>query len=267
MKILVLGSTGLLGNSVGRYFNEKTEFETFLTFRNEDVSYGKNKLYFDALNSKLEILPKCDYIINCIGIIKPFMNLDKEKNIYINSVFPHKLATFCKERGAKLIHITTDCVFSGREGSYTEESTHDALDVYGKSKSIGEPDSCMLLRTSIIGEEIHKNASLIEWAKSMKDREVNGYVNHIWNGVTTKHYAELCEKIIKLNMFEVGLFHIYSNTVSKYELLHLISNRFHLNLKIQKFLTEEKCDRSLSSVKNLSKKLLVKTLEQQIKEL
>lgn len=267
MKVLVLGSTGLLGSSVGKHFENNNNFETHLTFRDESVSYGKNRIFFDALTSEFDTLPKTDYLINCVGIIKPFMENNKEQNIYINSVFPHKLSSHCNKEGIKLIHITTDCVFSGREGSYTENSKHDALDLYGKSKSIGEPDDCMVLRTSIIGEEIHKNASLIEWAKSMKNMNVNGYTNHIWNGVTTKHYAELCEKIITNNLFENGLWHIHSNVVTKYYLLHLISKRFGLDLKINSFETEEKCDRSLSTVKKLNNLLDLKSLEQQIEEL
>jgi dTDP-4-dehydrorhamnose reductase len=267
MKVLILGSTGLLGSTVAKYFENNKNFDTHLAFRNENVSFGKNKVFFDALNTSLDSLPKADYIINCIGIIKPFMEMDKEKNIYINSLFPHKLSSYCKKNNIKLIHITTDCVFSGKDGNYNENSAHDALDLYGKSKSIGEPDNCMVIRTSIIGEEIHKNASLIEWAKSMRDKEVNGFTNHIWNGVTTKHYAELCEKIINNNLYKEELFHIHSNNVTKYYLLNLISHKFNLKLKINSFQTKEKCDRSLCSNKELNNILKVKTIEQQILEL
>lgn len=267
MKVLILGSTGLLGSSVGRFFENNDKFETFLSFRNNNIAFGKNRLFFDALTSDFDRLPKVDYLINCIGVIKPFMNNNKEQNIYINSLFPHKLSSYCEKENTKMIHITTDCVFSGKEGGYSEESPHDALDLYGKSKSIGEPDNCMVLRTSIIGQEIHKNASLIEWAKSMKGKEVNGFINHIWNGVTTKHYAELCEKIILNNLHENTLSHIHSNTITKYDLLHLISEKFKLNLKINSHETEEKCDRSLSTVRNTNALLQLKTIEQQIEEL
>lgn len=267
MKVLVLGSTGLLGSAVGSYFERTSEFETFLSYRNSNVSFGKNKIYFDALTSELDLLPQVDYLINCIGIIKPFMNQNKEKNIYINSVFPHKLASFCKQRGTKMIHITTDCVFDGLAGKYTEDSVHNATDLYGRSKSIGEPDQSMVIRTSIIGEEIHNNCSLIEWAKSMKNKEVNGYLNHIWNGVTTKHYAELCEKIIIDNLYEEGIHHIFSNAVSKNYLLKIISDKFGLNLTVRDFETPTKCDRALATVKKMNNLLGPKPIEQQIKEL
>lgn len=267
MKVMVLGSTGLLGCSVGKHFKEKNNFETFLTYRSDNISYGENKIYFDAIETPLTVLPKVDYLINCIGIIKPFMHNDKEKNIYINSVFPHKLSKYCKKNNIKLIHITTDCVFSGKDGNYDENSYHDCLDVYGKSKSLGEPNDCMLLRTSIIGEEIHKNASLIEWAKSMKGETIDGYVNHLWNGVTTKHYAELCEKIITNNLYEESLFHIHSNVISKCDLLQMINDKFKLDLNIRQKETDISINRSLSTIKQLNNKLNVKPLEQQIREL
>jgi dTDP-4-dehydrorhamnose reductase len=167
-----------------------------------------------------------------------------------------------------MIHITTDCVFSGKDGSYDEESSHDCLDEYGKSKSLGESQNlCMTIRTSIIGDEIHKNASLIAWAKSMKDKEVKGFTNHFWNGITTRHYAEICEQIIQNNLYTEGLFHIHSNSVSKFELLNLLNERYGLNLDIKEFRDKNTIDRTLSTKKQLLSKLNMKTIQQQIKEL
>lgn len=271
-KILVLGSTGMLGSAVGKHFEKNENYQTVLTYRNKDVSYGKDKVFFDPLfGNKINKVPinNADYVINCIGVIKPFMNSNPRDSVYLNSVFPHDLAEQCDKKGAKLIHITTDCVFSGlkKTGTYSELDAHDALDAYGKSKSLGEPNNCMVIRTSIIGEEIHKNASLIEWAKSQKGNEVNGFVNHFWNGITTKQYAKVCEKIIGNDLWEKDLFHIHSNIVTKCAMLNYFNDKFNLDLKINGFETPDECNRSLSSVKGLNKKLNIPTVEEQILEL
>jgi dTDP-4-dehydrorhamnose reductase len=267
-KVLILGSTGMLGSAVGKIFEESEEFETILTYRNEEVSYGKNKIFFDVLNSPLSDLPSFDYLINCVGVIKPFIEKNRKDSVYINSLFPYLLAEQCEKNNARMIHITTDCVFSGKTGNYDEDSEHDCLDFYGKSKSLGEPfNKCMVIRTSIIGEEIHNNASLIEWAKSMKGKSVNGFTDHKWNGVTTKQYGKICKKIIKQDLYEKGLFHAHSDSVDKYELVSMISDKFELGLDIKPVASGNFCDRTLSTKKTLNKKLEVPSLSQQIKEL
>jgi len=267
MKIMILGSTGLLGNTVVKYFLENTNHEVFFTHKNEQVKLSEKSIYFDALKSDFSILQNVDYVINCIGIIKPFMINNLSNNIYINSIFPRKLADFCDQNNIRLIHITSDCVFSGKDGNYNEQDKHDCLDEYGKSKSLGEPTNCMVLRTSIIGDEIHKNASLISWAKSMKDKQVNGYINHLWNGITTKHYAEICQQIISKNLFEKNLFHVYSTDITKHDLLELISKKYNLNLKIVKHNDNISIDRRLTTKKQLVSKLDIKSISEQIKEL
>lgn len=271
MKILVLGSTGLLGSAVGTHFL-KTKYDTTLTFRNLDVSYGRQKFFYDPLVGDIygmDLFKEYDYVINCIGIINKFMDKDPIAARKLNAVFPWELANWCREVGAKLIHITTDCVYSGKKGKYVESDIHDAPDDYGKSKSLGEPiDRCMVIRTSIIGEEIHNNASLIEWAKSQKGKEVRGYVNHFWNGVTTKQYAKVCEKIIENEWWQSGLFHVHSSDiVSKYQMMEYFNERFELGLKINEFKTPETCDRSLASEKDLCKKLAVPSVKTQIMEI
>jgi dTDP-4-dehydrorhamnose reductase/intein/homing endonuclease len=162
-----------------------------------------------------------------------------------------------------------NCVFSGKEGKYTEESQHDALDDYGKSKSLGE--HCqkfgMLIRTSIIGEEIHKNASLIEWIKSQKGKEINGFTNHLWNGITTKQYAKICSQIIDENLYEKGLFHVFSDVVNKLELASFVNEKFDLGITIKPFETENPCDRTMSTVKDLNSKLTIPTIKEQIENL
>tara|TARA_R100000234_G_scaffold62075_1_gene37593 strand:- start:162 stop:971 length:810 start_codon:yes stop_codon:yes gene_type:complete len=267
-RIVVLGSTGMLGHKVFEYFSNLEGYEVFGSYRNELVAPARNSFAFDAENPVWSNIPECDYVLNCIGVIKPFMKDNTVGAIKINSLFPWVLSGWCEDNNTRLIHITTDCVFSGNDGSYTEKSLHDCLDDYGKSKSLGEPTNCMVIRTSIIGEEIHKNASLIAWAKSQKGTTINGFTNHYWNGITTLEYAKVCQQIIDSGLHSVGLFHVHSpEPVNKLELLKFISDRFKLELNINSFETENICDRTLCTNKNLVKNLNISSIENQIGEL
>jgi dTDP-4-dehydrorhamnose reductase len=283
MNIIILGSSGMLGWAVGKYFLEEYgEDNVHLSYRNQMHAYGKNHFYFDAKACALDfkelyfrlspIISEGDYIINCIGVIKPNVeSVGVENTILINSVFPWVLATFCKNTNTKLIQITTDCVFSGeviRAHCYTENDPHDPKDVYGKSKSLGEPTNCMVLRTSIIGEEFHGNLSLVAWAKSQREKEVTGFGNHLWNGITTKTYAKVCDTIIKNNWYKEDAFHIFSpEFVDKDKLLHLVNDRFNLGLKINRGFAPAMVNRVLGSVKDLVSKLSIPTLEKQVEEM
>lgn len=266
VKIVILGSTGMLGNSVAKVF-DNSNFEVKKSYRKKEFSMGKEMFYFDALNSSLDSIPKCDYLINCIGIIKPYMESNLKDNIYINSIFPHELSDWCEKNGTKMIHITTDCVFSGTTGFYTENSQHDCLDEYGKSKSLGEPKNCMTLRTSIIGEEIHSYSSLISWVKSQNGKEISGYTNHLWNGMTTMQYGECCKQIIDENLYEIGTHHLHSDDVSKFDLVSLIANSFDLDIKINPVVVEKPCNRTLRTNKELNSKLKIKKIKNQLESL
>jgi len=266
VKIVILGSTGMLGNAVTDYFLKRPEYITLTSYRKENLKRNKDSFYFDATSTSFNQIPECDYVINCIGIIKPFVEKDILNCILINSLYPHKLSRWCKTTNKKLIHITTDCVYSGNDGQYREDSSHDCLDAYGKSKSLGEPKNCMTLRTSIIGEELHQNASLIEWVKSNKGKTIKGYTNHSWNGITTTQFADVCHQIIEKNLFIEGLSHIYSNDVTKFELLSAINDSFNLGIIIEPF-EARLCDRTLRSIKELNSKLSIPTIEDQIKNI
>lgn len=175
-----------------------------------------------------------DIIINCAGII-PQKNSDYEykKFIRINSLFPHKLSEFANLLNLKFIHITTDCVFNGFKGNYLEIDEHNATNIYGISKSLGEPSEATIIRTSIIGEEIKGKKSLIEWVKSNKNKTINGYTNHYWNGVTCLTLANIIKNIIDNNTFWVGVKHVYSpSCVSKYNLCCYINEIYNLNITI-----------------------------------
>jgi dTDP-4-dehydrorhamnose reductase len=158
-------------------------------------------------------------------------------------------------------------VFSGKDGDYVEDSPHDCLDFYGKSKSLGEPNNCMTIRTSIIGPEIHKNASLVEWVRSQEGNDIKGFTNHYWNGITTKQYASTCSQIIDNDLYELGLFHVFSNKLNKYELVKLIIEKYGLNIKIDPFETDCPCDRTMSTVKDLMSKLDIPSLDKQIEDM
>jgi dTDP-4-dehydrorhamnose reductase len=272
MKILVLGSTGMLGSAVGKYLIEVFGKDVWTSYRIEhkEYSYGQNFL-FDATLPKpfgqLKKLGRLDYIINCIGSIKPYTVTSKDyvNTIYLNSVFSRKLANYCADKHIKLIHITTDCVFSGKKGKYTELDLHDVTDIYGRSKSLGEPENCMVLRTSIIGHEVHGKVSLLEWIKSQEGKEVNGFSNHYWNGITCLQYGKCCEQIIRDGLYALGTYHIFSpNVVSKYQLLQIVNEKFNLHLQIKDVTAPESIDRTLSTTKLLCSQLTIPVLEMQI---
>jgi dTDP-4-dehydrorhamnose reductase len=268
-KLLILGGTGMLGNAVVRHFAGQEGYDVTATYRTDGLDIPCNCFRFDALSDSFGSLSTdYDYVINCIGTIKPFMAADIVAAIRINAIFPHILADWCNSNGMNLIHITTDCVYSGLKGKYVESDLHDALDDYGKSKSLGEcPGYAMVLRTSIIGEEIHKDASLIAWAKSQKGKTVFGFSTHTWNGVTTNQYAKICDDIIQKGYYEHGLFHVFAgDDVTKLEMMHLFNKKFGLDLTI-----EEKqpamCDRTLRTEKELCGKLCIPKVEQMIEDM
>jgi dTDP-4-dehydrorhamnose reductase len=225
-KVIILGSTGMLGSMLLEYFVATKRYKIGASVR--DVNFETDNIFvFNPLFDYMEELPEADVYINAIGTIKPFMLNNMSDSIYLNSLFPRDLADWCEKRGFKLIHITTDCVFSGKDGNHNEDSLHDALDDYGKSKSLGEPENCMVLRTSIIGPEVHKNASLIAWVQAQGGKDINGFTNHLWNGITTLQYARVCDQIISNNWYDENLYHIHSpSIVDKFELVSMIDDRY-----------------------------------------
>ena len=158
------------------------------------------------------------------------------------------LAKSADELEVKMIHITTDCVFTGNKGSYTESDIHDISDVYGRSKSMGEPLNSTIIRTSIIGEEKNTKRSLVEWIKSNKDKTVFGFTNHLWNGLTCLQVAKVIDEMIQKNIFWKGVRHVHSpRSLDKQQLVQLISDIYNLNITITPKETDQKCDRSLST--------------------
>ena len=145
-------------------------------------------------------------MINCIGTIKPRVDQLGDLNaILVNSVFPRLLSKLSKELNFKVIHPTTDCVYTGSKGNYNEDDVYDVNDVYGMSKAMGEVSDVCIVRTSIIGEEINNGRSLVEWVKSESGNSIFGYTNHFWNGVTCLQFAKICDQIISKDLFWEGI--------------------------------------------------------------
>ena len=223
-KILILGSTGMLGHVVFTYLNESNEFELYdIVYRNKlreqsivcditDVEQVKKQMH--------QIKP--DYIINCIGILIKGSTTNPANAIYINSYFPHLLVQIADELHAKVIHISTDCVFSGKKGSYAETDFRDADDTYGRSKALGElfSEHHLTIRTSIIGPEIKKEGEgLFHWFMNQSG-EINGFTEAFWGGVTTLQLAKNIEQAIQHDY--TGLLHVTNGErISKYDLVSL----------------------------------------------
>ncbi len=215
--IYILGRTGMLGSMV-----TKTWEGDFISTDRTEVDATQP---FD--------LPDTDWVINCIGIIKPYCD-DVQTAIKVNALFPHTLPP-------NTIQIATDCVYSGTKGSYTETDLHDATDVYGKTKSLGEAPHIKNLRCSIIGPEIKSHISLWDWANAQET--LNGYTNHLWNGITTYHFSKIVQGIIKEGIELPHLQHIVpADVVTKAELLKLITGK-EVNLTK----APESVDRTLST--------------------
>lgn len=262
-KVLVVGSTGMLGYAVSSYYKSK-DYDVVEISRNE----------FDIANDPMSrfesFLDGVDAVINCAGVIKPTIAKNSIENVLkINSMFPRNLAKVCNDHGIKCFHITTDCVYTGKKGNYDENDYFDADDLYGLSKNAGEIKECMVLRTSIIGEEKGQSRSLLEWARSQAGKEVNGFTNHKWNGVTTLYLAEVIENILEKDLYRNGLFHIHSpNTVNKYELLQIFNDVYELNFsKINATEAKDAVDRSLATIFDLSSEVALKTIHEQISEM
>ena len=284
-KILVLGSTGMLGRMVSEYFSQFPEFELFQTFRSIQNNKLVNNHKFDAMTDSLELLIekiKPDYLINCIGIIKPEINERNQSSINrainINTYFPIKLSKSAKKHNFKYVQIGTDCVFSGLVGNYQENSFQDAADVYGKTKIVGEifDSSKYLLRSSIVGPEPGQGKSLLNWFLSQNHQTVNGFIDHKWNGITTLNFAKIVHGMIKSSKFINNLQHITpQDEVSKYDLLLYFNKYFQSNVTIVSVDSNNPVNRTLATINpelnqqlwNMAGYRSVPTIEENIKEL
>lgn len=254
--ILTLGITGMLGHTLFQKLTYNINFTTYGTTRKALPSSVQRSLIYENIQANnLENIAniistlKPKFVINCIGIIKQLPSAkDSIPTISINALFPHQLAQICLQHNVKLIQISTDCVFSGNKGNYTEQDNPDPIDLYGRTKLLGEVtyNNCLTLRTSIIGRELSSQNGLVEWFISQKGKTVKGYDRAIYTGLTTQALAQIIEKIILEHPSLSGLWHVSSEPITKYQLLNIINETFHLKITIERDQTFI-CNRSLNS--------------------
>ncbi len=234
MKLLVFGGEGMLGHIVKLYFEEKghTVKGTSRSDRG-DYMFDATKNLQDAETYIKEFKP--DVVVNCIGILNKVAEDNHTLAVMANSYLPNYLNDVCKENGVKLIHVSTDCVFDGKKGHYTEDSFKDAVTYYGQSKALGElnNDSSVTLRTSIVGPDINPNGvGLFQWFMNQQGT-VGGFDKVIWTGVTTLEFAKCMEKAIEHNL--TGLRHCVNNeTIDKYDLISLFKKHFNKDIEINR---------------------------------
>lgn len=286
MKILILGGTGVLGHELVKQFSKK--YEVFTTIRRKRIlaisSIFKNiidedRFFFidnidqsDEINDTIKKLSP-EILINCVGSIKQKIDKDNVNDIKsmfrVNTNFPHTLSEICSQNNIKLIHFSTDCVFSGKKGNYKESDLADPTDDYGKSKMLGEitNGNHLTIRTSFIGPELYSKSSFFEWVISNKNNEINGFDKAIYSGFTTQAFAPILSEVIDEHKNLNGLLHISSNPISKFDLIKLIDKVFKLNIKINRN-SSFQCDRSLNSLKFRNKtKITIPSWNDMIKNL
>jgi len=244
-RILIFGATGMLGHKLmqilsGRYAVTGTLRGDASVLSGNPIFSGIQMLgntHADDLTSigKAIETTDADVIINCIGIVKQLPAAqDPLASIAVNALFPHQLAAICRSKNIRLIHVSTDCVFSGKRGCYTEDDLSDAEDLYGKTKFLGEVGypGCLTIRTSIIGREMGTSHALVEWFLSQQGKIVPGYKNAIFSGLTTNTLAGIMGELIASYPSLHGVLQVASRPVSKYDLLVLIKKVYGLQIEI-----------------------------------
>lgn len=258
-RVLVLGATGMLGSAIFRAFSSVQSLETFGTMRDaRGAAYFAPKLRGSLipnvhLTDEASLLNTFSYakpnvVVNCVGIIKQLPNAnDQLESLAINALLPHRLAKYCELSSARLVHFSTDCVFSGKQGQYKESDFPDAYDLYGRTKLLGEVayENSITLRTSIIGHELSSAKSLVDWFLSQSG-EVKGYRNAIFSGLPTIEVARVLRNFVLPNPELHGLYHLSVNPIDKYELLKLVAETYEKDIMIIPD-DEVVIDRSLNS--------------------
>ncbi len=245
-QVLVLGASGMLGNAVLRYFDASSQFAVIGSVR----SNAAMRLLPENVQSKLVVgtdvenvdsliqlfaAARPDVVINCIGLVKQLGAADDPlKALPINALLPHRLARLCESSGSRLVHISTDCVFSGERGMYKESDVSDARDLYGRSKYLGEVHypHTVTLRTSIIGHELDSHHGLIGWFLA-QHREVDGYTKAVFSGVPTVELARIIHDYVLPNHKLEGLYHVSSEPIDKYSLLQEVARVYGKSIEIK----------------------------------
>lgn len=259
MRILVLGASGMLGSTAYRVLGKDPRFEAFGTIRSErarqffpnalaaNLRSGVDVENLDGLVSVLEQI-RPEVVINCVGVVKQLGSAkDPLVAIPLNALLPHRLARLCGLLGARLIHISTDCVFTGAKGNYSEDDSPDAEDLYGRSKLLGEVDypNAVTLRTSIIGHELESRTGLVEWFLG-ETGEVRGFTKAIFSGVTTDELTRIIADRVIPRADLRGVYHVSTAPIAKYDLLRLLNSVYGRETRITADTTVA-IDRSLDS--------------------
>jgi len=260
MKILILGGDGMLGHQLLRRLRKRHEVRA--TLRQDAAAYAAWPMFdADCACFGVDVRAEAplaavvagfrpEAVINAVGIVKQRDEANEAiGSIEINSLLPHRLARLCRAAGARLIHMSTDCVFSGDRGGYSEDDASDARDLYGLSKRLGEVTGpgCLTLRTSIIGPELSRKAGLLEWFLAQRG-SVNGYTRAIFSGFTTFEMARIIERLLVSRPDLSGLYHVAAAPISKYDLLLRIRDALGLETRIDAY-SDFHCDRSLDASK------------------
>lgn len=261
MRILVFGASGMLGNAMFRVFGESPEHEVMATARGE----GARRFFSDNLSDRLLTgididnhdsvvrafaTAEPDVVINCVGIVKQVADVeDLLQAIPRNTLFPHRLAQLCKLCGARLVHVSTDCVFSGKQGMYTEADEPDAPHLYGRSKLLGEVDEphAITLRTSIIGTEQSGARSLVGWFLAQQG-SVKGFRKAIFSGLPTVELSTLVRDFVLPHPEIHGLYHVAAEPIDKESLLRLVAAEYGKQIEIESS-DEVVIDRSLDATR------------------
>ncbi len=259
MKVLILGVTGMLGNAMFRVLSERADLAVYGTARSNsacqhfsDNLSGRIIVGTDVENSDSLVRAfaavRPDVVVNCVGLVKQLADAnDPLQAVPINTLLPHRLAALCQATGARLVHISTDCVFSGAKGNYLETDYADAYDLYGRSKLLGEVDypHAITLRTSIIGHELSGNRSLVNWFLAQQGA-VKGFTRAIFSGLPTVELATVVRDVV-LPLKELhGLYHVSAKPINKFDLLQMLAQAYRKNIEINPS-EELVIDRSLNS--------------------
>lgn len=260
--VLIMGCTGAIGHVLLKKISLRSDLDVYGTARESEklsewfapelVKRIYSNIDVHNIDSVLSVMNEIQpsTIINCIGIIKQILTgSDSIEAITINSLWPHRLAMLCKLRGVKMIHFSTDCVFSGNKGNYNESVIPDPVDLYGRSKCLGEVEypHCVTLRKSIIGHELKGGYGLLEWFLSQEGR-VRGFTNAMYSGITAHELVRVIVDYVLPNEGLRGIYHVSSSVISKYDLLHLIAKRYGKVIEIESC-DDVRLDRSLDSDK------------------
>jgi len=259
-RILILGVTGMLGHTLFKEMNKNENFEVFGTtrskrgllgyFTQDELSKIRDGVDADNFETVIRAIARVQptIIINCIGIIKQLpIARDPLIAITVNAQLPHRISMVAKTANARFIHISTDCVFNGKKGNYTEDDQSDAEDLYGRTKFLGEVHypHCITLRTSIIGHELKTNFSLVDWFMS-QEGEINGFTKAIYSGFPTIEIVNIISNYVIPNKELSGLYHVSSDAISKYDLLNKMKEIYKKDIKINAY-DDFILDRSMNS--------------------